>query len=33
MMALQIEITGRNMEVTDRLNEYVPKKRPNWIVI
>ncbi|HLE50658.1 MAG TPA: ribosome-associated translation inhibitor RaiA [Anaerolineales bacterium] len=26
MMALQIEITGRNMEVTDRLNEYVTKK-------
>jgi putative sigma-54 modulation protein len=25
-MALQIEITGRNMEVTDRLNEYVTKK-------
>src|SRR3989304_2714671 len=25
-MALQVEITGRNMEVTDRLNEYVTKK-------
>lgn len=25
-MAFQIEITGRNMDVTDRLNEYVTKK-------
>jgi putative sigma-54 modulation protein len=25
-MAFQIEITGRNMEVTDRLNDYVTKK-------
>lgn len=25
-MAFQIEITGRNMDITDRLNEYVTKK-------
>jgi putative sigma-54 modulation protein len=25
-MAFQVEITGRNMEVTDRLNDYVTKK-------
>lgn len=25
-MAFQIEITGRNMEVTDRLNDYVTRK-------
>lgn len=25
-MAFQVEITGRNMEVTDRINDYVTKK-------
>ena len=25
-MPFELEITGRNMEVTDRLNDYVTKK-------
>jgi len=30
-MTVEVEISGRNMEVTDRINDYVTRKFPGWI--